>query len=52
MREIIADSRMMHIGKTVKTGYHYTDGTTKYIALSDGVPSGFNDGAYFAEVAL
>lgn len=34
----------------VKTGYHYTDGTTKYVALADGVPSGFEDATYFAEV--
>lgn len=37
-------------GKAVKMGYHYTDGTTKYVALADGVPSGFNDATYFAEV--
>lgn len=34
----------------VKTGYHYTDGVTKYVALADGVPSGFDDATYFAEV--
>lgn len=34
----------------VKTGYHYTDGVTKYVALADGVPSGFEDATYFAEV--
>lgn len=34
----------------VKTGYHYTDGTTTYVALADGVPSGFDDATYFAEV--
>lgn len=37
-------------GKAVKTGYHYTDGTTKYVALADGVPSGFDDETYFAVV--
>lgn len=37
-------------GKAVKMGYHYTDGTTKYVALEDGVPSGFDDATYFAEV--
>lgn len=37
-------------GKAVKMGYHYTDGTTKYVALEDGMPSGFDDATYFAEV--
>ena len=37
-------------GKTVKMGYHYTNGTTKYVALADGVPNGFDDETYFAEV--
>ena len=37
-------------GKTVKMGYHYTDGTTIYVALENGVPSGFDDATYFAEV--
>lgn len=37
-------------GKTVTMGYHYTDGTTKYVALADGVPTGFDDETYFAEV--
>lgn len=37
-------------GKAVKMGYHYTDGTATYVALADGVPSGFNDATYFAEV--
>lgn len=37
-------------GKTVKMGYHYTDGTTIYVALGNGVPSGFDDATYFAEV--
>nr|DAO49814.1 MAG TPA: hypothetical protein [Caudoviricetes sp.] len=37
-------------GKAVKMGYHYTDGTTTYVALEDGVPSGFDDATYFAEV--
>lgn len=36
--------------KTVKMGYHYTDGTTIYVALENGVPSGFDDAIYFAEV--
>lgn len=36
--------------KAVKMGYHYTDGETTYVALADGVPSGFNDATYFAEV--
>lgn len=36
--------------KAVKMGYHYTDGTTTYVALADGVPSGFDDATYFAEV--
>lgn len=38
------------LGKAVKMGYHYTDGTTKYVALADGVPTGFDDETYFAEV--
>lgn len=37
-------------GKSVKMGYHYTYGTTIYVALEDGVPSGFDDATYFAEV--
>lgn len=37
-------------GKAVKMGYHYTDGVTTYVALADGVPSGFNDATFFAEV--
>ena len=37
-------------GKSVKMGYHYTDGTTVYVALENGVPSGFEDATYFAEV--
>lgn len=37
-------------GKAVKLGYHYTDGVKKYVALEDGVPSGFDDTAYFAEL--
>lgn len=37
-------------GKVVKMGYHYTDGTTIYVALENGVPSGFGDATYFAEV--
>lgn len=31
-------------------GYHYTDGTTVYVALADGIPTGFDDATYFAEV--
>lgn len=37
-------------GKAVKTGYHYTDGSNKYVALNDGVPRGFDDADFFAEV--
>lgn len=37
-------------GKSVKMGYHYTDGTTLYVALEDGVPSGFDDATYFTVV--
>lgn len=37
-------------GKAVKMGYHYTDGTTTYVALADGVPDEFDDATYFAEV--
>lgn len=37
-------------GKTVKMGYHYTDGATTYVALENGVPTGFDDATYFAEV--
>ena len=37
-------------GKAVKMGYHYTGGTTIYVALEDGVPSGFDDATYFTEV--
>lgn len=37
-------------GKSVKMGCHYTDGTTIYVALENGVPSGFDDATYFAEV--
>lgn len=37
-------------GKAVKMGYHYTDGTTTYVALENGVPSGFDDATYFAKV--
>lgn len=39
-------------GKAVKMGYHYTDGTSKYVALADGVPTGFDDETYFAGVNL
>lgn len=37
-------------GKAVKMGYHYTDGSTIYVTLGNGVPSGFDDATYFAEV--
>ena len=37
-------------GRAVKMGYHYTDGTTVYVALADGIPTGFNDATFFAEV--
>lgn len=37
-------------GHEVKSGYHYTDGTRLYVALEDGVPTGFEDETYFAEV--
>lgn len=37
-------------GKVVKMGYNYTDGVRKYVALEDGVPTGFDDATYFAEV--
>lgn len=37
-------------GKAVKMGYHYTDGETTYVALANGVPSGFDDATYFAGV--
>ena len=41
---------LMVDGKVVKMGYYYTDGTTIYVALENGVPSGFGDATYFAEV--
>lgn len=37
-------------GKAVKMGYHYNDGTKTYVALEEGVPSGFDDATYFSEV--
>ncbi len=37
-------------GHEVKAGYHYTDGTHLYVALADGVPTGFDDETYFAKV--
>ena len=37
-------------GKAVKMGYHYTDGSTIYVSLGNGMPSGFDDATYFAEV--
>ena len=37
-------------GHEVRAGYHYTDGSRLYVALEDGVPTGFDDETYFAEV--
>ena len=37
-------------GKAVMMGYHYTDGSTIYVALADGIPSGWNDSLYFAAI--
>lgn len=37
-------------GKAVMMGYHYTDGSTTYVALADGIPSGWDDSLYFAEI--
>lgn len=37
-------------GMAVKTGYHYTIDGVLYVALADGVPSGFDDATYFTEV--
>lgn len=37
-------------GIGVKLGYHYADGERIYLALDDGVPEGFGDEAFFAEV--
>lgn len=37
-------------GKAVLMGYHYTDGSTIYVALADGVPSGWDDSLYFAAI--
>lgn len=57
--ELVEDPAALHTmknplywlpGKAVKMGYHYTDGATTYVALADGVPSGFDDATYFAEV--
>lgn len=37
-------------GKAVLMGYHYTDGSTIYVALADGIPSGWDDSLYFAAI--
>lgn len=37
-------------GKAVMMGYHYTDGSNIYVALADGVPSGWDDSLYFAAI--
>lgn len=37
-------------GKAVLMGYHYTDGSTIYVALADGTPSGWDDSLYFAAI--
>ena len=37
-------------GKAVLMGYHYTDGSTVYVALADGIPSGWDDSLYFAAI--
>lgn len=37
-------------GKAVMMGYHYTDGITIYVALADGIPSGWDDSVYFAAI--
>ena len=37
-------------GKAVMMGYHYTDGSKTYVALADGVPSGWDDSTYFSEL--
>lgn len=37
-------------GTAVRAGYHYTDGTHKYVALEDGISSGLADETYFTEV--
>lgn len=37
-------------GKAVLMGYHYTDGITIYVALADGIPSGWDDSLYFAAI--
>lgn len=37
-------------GKAVMMGYHYTDGSTIYVALADGIPSGWDDSLYFAAI--
>lgn len=37
-------------GHEVRAGYHYVNGVRLYVALKDGIPTGFDDKAYFAEV--
>lgn len=37
-------------GKAVRMGYHYTDGTKVYVALDNGVPTGFDDETFFVEI--
>lgn len=37
-------------GKAVMIGYHYTDGSNIYVALADGIPSGWDDSLYFAAI--
>ena len=37
-------------GNAVLMGYHYTDGSTTYVALADGIPSGWDDSLYFAVI--
>lgn len=37
-------------GKAVTIGYHYTDGSNIYVALADGIPSGWDDSLYFAAI--
>lgn len=37
-------------GKAVMMGYHYTDGSNIYVALADGIPSGWDDSIYFASM--
>ena len=37
-------------GKAVMIGYHYTDGSNIYVALADGIPSGWDDSLYFEAI--